>query len=128
MMIIKSPYGLNETLGQLLKVLIEHDMTIFAIVNHSGGAAQVGISMPNTKLVIFGNPKGDTEFMLADPNFSIDLPLKIIVRENKDTTEIVYQKIEELATRYQVKKLRNSIKKTDECLEAIVNQVIQNKH
>ena len=55
MMVNKSPYSLNETLGRLLKVLIEYNMMIFAIVDHSGGAAQVGLSMPNTKLVIFGN-------------------------------------------------------------------------
>jgi uncharacterized protein (DUF302 family) len=80
--------------------------------------------MPNTKLVIFGNPKGGTEFMLADPNFSIDLPLKIVIMERNDTTEIVYKKMGELATQYQVADLYNSIKKMDECLKAIVNQVI----
>ena len=58
MIIIKSPYQLNETLGRLLKVLVEHDMTIFAIIDHSGGAAQFDLSMPDTKLIIFGNPKG----------------------------------------------------------------------
>ena len=56
MIINESPYSINETIGRLLKVLVEHDMTIFTIVDHSGGAAQVGLSMPNTKLVIFGNP------------------------------------------------------------------------
>ena len=85
-MINKSPYGLNETLGQLLKVLIERDMAIFAIVDHLGGAAQVGLSMSHTKLVIFGNPKECTEFMLSNSNFSVDLQLKIIVRKNKNTT------------------------------------------
>jgi len=125
MIINKSHYGLNETLGRLLKVLVEHDMTIFAIVDHSGGATQAGLSMPNTKLVIFGNPKGGTEFMLADPNFSIDLPLKIAIRENKDTVEVVYQTIEELATRYQVTELHDSIIKMDRGLEAIINQVIK---
>ncbi len=124
MIVNKSPYNLNETLGRLLKVLVEHNMTIFAIVDHSGGAAQVDLSMPDTKLVIFGNPKGGTEFMLADPNFAIDLPLKILLRENKKTTEVVYQKIEETAVRYQVAGLQNSIKKMDEGFEALVNQVI----
>ena len=124
MIINKSPYSLNETFGRLLNILVEHNMTIFAIVDHSGGAAQVGLSMPNTKLVIFGNPKGGTEFMIADPNFSIDLPLKIAIRENKDAVEVVYQTVEELAARYHVTKLHNSIKKMDECIEAIINQVI----
>ena len=99
-------------------------MTIFAIVDHSAGAVQVGLNMPNTKLVIFRNPKGGAPFMLTDPNFSIELPLKIVLRENKDTTEIVYQKMGELATRYQVAELQNSIRKMDEGIEAIIKQVI----
>ncbi len=124
MIINESPYGINETMGRLLKVLVEHEMTIFAIVDHSGGAAQVGLSMPNTKLVIFGNPKGGTAFMLADPNFSIDLPLKIVVRKNNDKIELIYRTMEELATRYQITDLINSIKKMDEGILALVNQVI----
>lgn len=124
MIISESPYGINETIGRLLKVLVEHEMTIFAIVDHSGGAAQVGLSMPNTKLVIFGNPKGGTAFMLADANISIDLPLKIVVRKNNSKTELVYQTMEEVAARYQVTGLSNSIKKMDEGILALINQVI----
>ena len=124
MIINESPYGINETIGRLLKVLVEHEMTIFAIVDHSGGAAQVGLSMPNTKLVIFGNPKGGTAFMLADANISIDLPLKIVVRKNNSKTELVYQTMEEVAARYQVTGLSNSIKKMDEGILALINQVI----
>jgi uncharacterized protein (DUF302 family) len=126
MIINESPYGINETMGRLLKVLVEHEMTIFAIVDHSGGAAQVGLSMPNTKLIIFGNPKGGTAFMMADANFSIDLPLKIVVRKNNSKTELVYQTMEELAARYKVTGLSNSIKKMDECILKLVNQVITN--
>lgn len=89
MMIIKSPYDINETLGRLLKVLVEHDMTIFSIIDHSGGAAQVGLSMPETKLISFGNPKAGTDLMLADHNFSIDLPLKIVLKKNKEDTAVL---------------------------------------
>jgi len=125
MIIIKSPYQLNETLGRLLKVLVEHDMTIFAIVDHSGGAAQFDLSMPDTKLIIFGNPKGGTDLMLADPNFSIDLPLKIVLRNNKNVTEIFYQSIGELATRYDVIELNDNIKKMDKNIEMLINSVIE---
>jgi uncharacterized protein (DUF302 family) len=38
--------------------------------------------MPPTKLLIFGNPKGGTPLMLAAPSSAIDLPLKILVRED----------------------------------------------
>jgi uncharacterized protein (DUF302 family) len=40
------------------------------------------MTMPPTKLLIFGNPKGGTPLMLAAPSSAIDLPLKILVRED----------------------------------------------
>ncbi len=40
--------------------------------------------MPNTKLLIFGNPKGGTPLMLAAPTLAIDLPLKILIHEDSD--------------------------------------------
>jgi uncharacterized protein (DUF302 family) len=124
MITIKSPYELNETLGRLLKALVENGMTIFAIVDHSGGAAQFDLSMPDTKLIIFGNPRGGTDLMLADPDFSIDLPLKIVLRNNKDETEIFYQSIGELATRYDVTELNENIQKMDKNIESLIKKVI----
>ena len=38
--------------------------------------------MPPTKLLIFGNPQAGTPLMLASPAAAIDLPLKILVRED----------------------------------------------
>ena len=38
--------------------------------------------MPNTKLLIFGNPKAGTPLMLASPSVALDLPLKILVAED----------------------------------------------
>jgi uncharacterized protein (DUF302 family) len=38
--------------------------------------------MPNTKLLIFGNPKAGTPLMLAAPSVALDLPLKILVAED----------------------------------------------
>ncbi len=123
-MIIKSKYGLNETLGRLLKVLVEHDMTIFSIIDHSGGAAQIDIKMPNTKLIIFGNPKGGTNIMLADPNISIELPLKILLREDNGITLIIYHKLIDIAENYEVDDILESIKKLDESIENLIKLII----
>jgi hypothetical protein len=35
-----------------------------------------------TQVLIFGNPKGGTPLMLAAPSVAIDLPLKLLVRED----------------------------------------------
>jgi uncharacterized protein (DUF302 family) len=79
---IPSNHSVDETVATLKKVLVAKGVTLFAEIDHSGEAAKVGMKMPNTKLLIFGNPKGGTPLMLAAPSIAIDLPLKILVAED----------------------------------------------
>ena len=73
-----SPYSVPETLDRLEAVLRAKNINVFARVDHSGEAAKVGLAMPPTQLLIFGNPKGGTPIMLAAPLSAIDLPLKAL--------------------------------------------------
>jgi len=57
---------------------------LFAIVDYSGEAEKAGLKMPNTKSLIFGNPKGGAPLMLASPGVALDLPLKILVAEDTE--------------------------------------------
>jgi uncharacterized protein (DUF302 family) len=74
--------SVNATVGKLRSILQAKGVTLFAIVDHSGEAAKVGMQMPNTKLLIFGSPKAGTPLMLAAPGIALDLPLKILVAED----------------------------------------------
>lgn len=78
-----SRHSVDETVARLESVLASRGLTLFAIVDHSGEAARVGMSMPPTKLVIFGNPKAGTPLMVAAPSIAIDLPLKILVWQDR---------------------------------------------
>jgi len=71
-----------QTVETLTAVLRAKGVTLFALVDHAGEAAKVGMTMPPTKLLIFGNPKAGTPLMLAAPSVAIDLPLKILVWED----------------------------------------------
>ena len=77
-----SNHSVDETVAKLKAMLQAKDVKLFTLVDHSGEAAKVGLKMPNTKLLIFGNPKGGTPLMLASPSIAIDLPLKILVAED----------------------------------------------
>ena len=79
---IPSHHSVDETVERLKSILQSKGITLFAVIDHSGEAAKVGMKMPKTKLVIFGNPKGGTPLMLATPSVAIDLPLKILVGED----------------------------------------------
>jgi uncharacterized protein (DUF302 family) len=78
----ESAYSVDETVAKLQATLEEKHVKLFAIVDHSGEAATVGLAMPPTKLLIFGNPKAGTPVMLAAPSAALDLPLKILVAED----------------------------------------------
>ncbi|HKE33006.1 MAG TPA: DUF302 domain-containing protein [Candidatus Angelobacter sp.] len=77
-----SNHSVAETVERLKGILQAKGVTLFALVDHSGEAEKVGIEMPPTKLLIFGNPKAGTPLMLAVPGIAIDLPLKMLVRED----------------------------------------------
>jgi uncharacterized protein (DUF302 family)/uncharacterized membrane protein YidH (DUF202 family) len=77
-----SNHSVDETVEKLKAILQAKGVTLFALVDHGGEAAKVGLKMPPTKLLIFGNPKGGTPLMLAAPSIAIDLPLKILVSED----------------------------------------------
>ena len=74
--------SVDETVDALKATLDAKGITLFARIDHSGEAAKVGIPMPPTKLLIFGNPRAGTPVMLAAPSAAIDLPLKILVWED----------------------------------------------
>lgn len=79
---LPSQHSVDQTVEKLQALLRAKGVTLFALVDHSGEAAKVGMKLPPTKLVIFGNPKAGTPLMLAAPSVAIDLPLKILVWED----------------------------------------------
>jgi uncharacterized protein (DUF302 family) len=77
-----SNHSVDATVEKLKNILQAKGVTLFAVVDHGGEAAKVGMKMPPTKLLIFGSPKAGTPLMLAAPSMAIDLPLKILVWED----------------------------------------------
>lgn len=75
---IPSRYSVPETLARLQSILKEKGVTVFALIDHSGEAAKVGLEMRPTQLLIFGSPKAGTPLMVAAPSVAIDLPLKAL--------------------------------------------------
>jgi uncharacterized protein (DUF302 family) len=80
---LPSNHSVDETIAKLLSILTAKGIALFAVIDHGGEAAKVGLKMRPTKLAIFGNPKAGTPLMLAAPSAAIDLPLKILVAEDE---------------------------------------------
>lgn len=79
---IASVHSVEETVRKFEEILDAKGIKLFALVDHSGEAEKAGMHMPDTKLLIFGNPKAGTPLMLAAPSIALDLPLKVLVWED----------------------------------------------
>lgn len=79
---LPSRHSVDETVRRLEDLLRDRGIKVFVVVDHSGEAEAAGLEMPPTKLVIFGSPKAGTPLMVAAPTTAIDLPLKILVRQD----------------------------------------------
>jgi uncharacterized protein (DUF302 family) len=100
---IRSNHPVDATVEKLKNMLEAKSVTLFALVDHSGEAAKVGIEMRPTKLLIFGSPKAGTPLMLAAPSVAIDLPLKILVWEDENgQTWVSYNSPEFLHDRHKL--------------------------
>jgi len=91
----------SATVEKLKSILLANNVTLFAVIDHSGEAEKAGLQMRNAKLVIFGSPVLGTPLMVAAPTAALDLPLKILVSEDADgRTWIAYNDPEYLIERY----------------------------
>jgi uncharacterized protein (DUF302 family) len=100
-----SNHSVDQTVERLKGMLEAKGVTLFALVDHSGEAARVEMKMRPTKLLIFGSPKAGTPVMLAAPSSAIDLPLKILIREdNHGKVWVSYNSPEYLQERHDVPK------------------------
>jgi uncharacterized protein (DUF302 family) len=82
LVVLKSPHSAQVTMNRLEAIVKERGLTVFARVDHAGGAAKVGKSIRPTELLIFGNPQGGTPFIECAQTVGIDLPLKALVWED----------------------------------------------
>ena len=117
-----SPFSVPETLECLKAVIVSHNLTLFAQIDHSDLARGVGLKMQEAHVLIFGNPKGGTPLMIASPLLALDLPLKVLVWQSADgqvwvsTTSAAY-----LQARYAIpKELIGNIAGVDTVIEQAI--------
>jgi len=100
---VASRQTVDDTVARLKQILDSKHVTVFALVDHSGEAQKAGLAMPNTKLLIFGNPRGGTPVMLAAPGAALDLPMKILVAEDAaGKVWVSYNSVEYLRQRHNI--------------------------
>ena len=79
---IAAPRGAKATMDALEAAVKAAGLTVFARIDHAAGAAEVGLKLRPTEVLIFGNARGGTPLMQARQTIGIDLPLKVLAWED----------------------------------------------
>ena len=76
--------SVDQVLRRAVAEIESLGLDVVAVIDHSGDAHEVGVAMPETKLVLFGSPEVTTRLVLAHPVMALHLPLKVLIRERTD--------------------------------------------
>jgi len=118
-----SPRSVEDTIARLTAIVDDRGLMLFGVIDHSGAAADVGLDLRDTKVVIFGSPVAGTPVMAAAPLAALDLPLKVLVWTNGVQTNVSYTSTDELASRYGLtEELADRLRAIDGITDAVINR------
>jgi uncharacterized protein (DUF302 family) len=102
MIVKRSTSSHAETVTALTAALERRGLTLFARIDHAAAAREVGLELADEEVVLFGNPRGGTPLMQADPRVGIELPMRMLVWREADDVLLAYRDPRELSGTYDV--------------------------
>jgi len=85
LIILESEYSAKETADRFESIIKDKGLTLFARIDHQKNASVMNLELRATEVIIFGNPKIGTPLMLCAQNAAIDLPQKVLIREDSES-------------------------------------------
>jgi uncharacterized protein (DUF302 family) len=120
---VPSHFAPKETMDRVEIEIGERGMNVFARIDHAAGAAEVGLTLRPTELIIFGNARGGTPLMQSVQTVGIDLPLKALVwQDAAGKTWISYNEPGWIAQRHHVSDAQPIVNKMADLLSAILRK------
>ena len=115
---------LDQVLRRVVVGIEALALDVLAVIDHSGDAADAGVTMPETKLVLVGSPGPVIDLMVDHPPIAIELPLKLLIREGDDGQVFVsYHAPQSVARRWALTEHEANALRV---VEAIARQARQN--
>jgi len=116
-----SPHSVPLTVAKLSSAIEGAGAGVAAVVDHAAAAKKAGMELPPTTLVIFGNPRLGTPLMQENRQIGIDLPMRVLVWQDGDTTRIGYLTSESMASSYGIAADHASIQKMTGALDKLTD-------
>ena len=121
---VRSAYPIDETIARLKRDIAEKGIRFFAEIDQSKLAADAGIKLQPSVLLIFGNPPLGTQFITANANAGLDWPVRLLVYENeKGEVWTAYTDFDWIARRHSIKNRKDQFKMASMVIGSITSSV-----
>jgi uncharacterized protein (DUF302 family) len=121
---VRSAYPIAETIARLKRDIADKGIRFFAEIDQSKLAAEAGIKLQPSVLLIFGNPPLGTQFITANANAGLDWPVRLLVFENeKGEVWTAYTDFNWIARRYGIKNRSDQFKMASTVIASITSSV-----
>ncbi|MEZ5888774.1 MAG: DUF302 domain-containing protein [Xanthobacteraceae bacterium] len=121
---LKSAYDMQETIDRMKKDIADKGIKFFGEVDQSKLAADAGITLNPSTLLMFGNPPLGTLFITADPDAGLDWPVRVLVyQDDKGQVWVAYTDFAWIAKRHHIKNRDKEFKMATEVIGSITSTV-----
>jgi uncharacterized protein (DUF302 family) len=121
---VKSAYPIAETIERLKKDIADKGIKFFNQIDQSKLAADAGIKLQPSVLLIFGNPPLGTQFITANANAGLDWPVRLLVYENdKGEVWTAYTDFDWIARRHGIKNRKDQFEMASTVIGSITSRV-----
>lgn len=121
---VKSAYPIGETIARLKKDIADKGIKFFDEIDQSKLAADSGIKLQPSVLLIFGNPPLGTQFITANANAGLDWPVRLLVfQDDNGAVWTAYTDFEWIARRHGIDSRRDQFKMASTVIDSITSSV-----
>ena len=99
----KSAYPMPETIARMKKDIADKGIMFFDEIDQAKLAADAGIALLPSTLLVFGNPPLGVQFLQSNPVAGLDWPVRMLVTQDDDgSVWISWTDFRFVADRYQL--------------------------
>jgi len=121
---VKSAYPIGETVDRLKQDVAAKGIKFFAEIDQAKLAADAGVTLRPSTLLMFGNPPLGTQFMTSNPNAGLDWPVRLLViQDERGDVWAVYTDFAWIARRHRINGRAAQFAKAADVIASITSSV-----
>jgi uncharacterized protein (DUF302 family) len=121
---VKSAYSVEETIDRIKKDIADKGILFFMAVDQAKLAADAGIKLRPSTLLVFGNPPLGAQFLTSNPYSGLDWPVRLLVlQDDAGSVWAAYTDFDWIARRHGITDRKQQFAMASSVVESITSTV-----